>query len=137
MELNDADELEELSILEAAFLEHGVCASPTSSEDLSGNELDPIELCRQLELVKQVSAAPCAVIEQVVRKSAGWADGDDPNVMRMYDDAVPCSTLLVCFGSLAQRSSGEQPGGSFEFVGAARRIGCSHALFSRDSVVTV
>ncbi|KOO33948.1 endonuclease exonuclease phosphatase family protein [Chrysochromulina tobinii] len=55
----------------------------------------------------------------------------DPNaLLRMYDTAAPCGTLVVAFAALGGGTAGVA---RHEFVGACRRCGASHALFVRDA----
>ena len=52
--------------------------------------------------------------------------------MRWVEEATPCQTLVIGFASLAVLDDVGVPQINFEFVGACKRAGATHALFVRD-----
>lgn len=127
--------------VEAALLEYGTCASPPPSET---PPFDAQELLERLDTsfdcdhiptqwsAANVAAEAAANNRQHADARLGHGTVCEEHVHRIYSDAS-CTLLLISFGSLAHRhGADEQPGARFEFVGAAKRIGATHALFLRD-----
>ena len=95
------------------------------------------ELAYKLELLEGRAPPPATSSSRSVAtcEAADSATSSDSWYLREYDEAVPCEVLLVSFGSLSadEDNRGEKPGGRYEFVGAAKRVGATHSLFLRDA----
>ena len=105
----------------------GFCTTPPSSEDEAPHKLDASEL--------RASLTALAELQQPRRhvEAAPLPQLSEDDILRHYDSAVECVTLLVSFGGLAAGMGGHPAGvARHEFVGTARRVGASHALFLKD-----
>lgn len=81
---------------------------------------------RLLETVAGVSAGTSTTHGKAFQSSHGLLR------MRWVDEATPCETLVIGFASLGVLDATGVPRITFEFVGACRSAGATHALFVKD-----